>query len=237
MSELEHFKALAAHAALAHVRPGSVVGLGTGSTAAFVIEELGRRLREGELRGITAVPTSLATDRAARDAGIPLVELGREGVDVAIDGMDEVTPGLDAIKGLGGSLAREKVVAAAAREFVLAADHTKGVSVLGERAPVPVEVLPFGHRRTAALLEELGCEATLRRTGGELYVTDNGNPVLDCAVPAGFDAHAFAAAVDRLPGVVAHGLFLGMASIAYLGGPDGVVTITRGAGGDGAAPS
>jgi ribose 5-phosphate isomerase A len=226
MSELEHFKAVAANAALAHVESGCVVGLGTGSTAAFVILELGRRVREGELRNITAVPTSLATDRAARDAGIPLVELGPRGVDVAIDGMDEITASLDAIKGLGGSLAREKVVAEAARTFILVADHTKRVTVLGERAPVPVEVLPFGRRRTAALLEALGCRATLRRTNGELYVTDNGNPVLDCAVEAGFDAHAFAAGADRIPGVVGHGLFLGMATIAYLAGPDGVVTIS-----------
>jgi ribose 5-phosphate isomerase A len=227
MSELETFKAAAAHAALAHVEPGAVVGLGTGSTAAYVIAEIGRRVREGELRGITAVPSSLATERAARDAGIPLVELGPDGVDVAIDGMDEVTDDLDAIKGLGGALAREKILAASARLFILAGDHTKRVGALGERAPVPVEVLPFGHRRTSAMLAELGCRPTLRRKNGELLVTDNGNPVLDCALEAGFDARAFAAAAQSVPGVVAHGLFLGMARIAYVAGPDGVVTMTR----------
>jgi ribose 5-phosphate isomerase A len=227
MSELDGFKAAAAHAALEHVEPGSVVGLGSGSTAAFLIEELGRRILHGELRGITAVPSSLRTDRAARDAGIPLVELGAGGVDVAIDGMDEVTDDLDATKGLGGSLAREKVVAASARLFILVADHTKRVAALGERAPVPVEVLGFGHRYTAARLAELGCQPTLRRVGGELFVTDNGNPILDCTVPAGFDPRGFAAAVERMPGVVAHGLFLGIASYAYLAGADGVVTLRR----------
>jgi ribose 5-phosphate isomerase A len=222
MTDPDELKRAAAAAAVALVRSDSVLGLGSGSTAAFVIEEVGRRLRHGQLERVLGVPTSLATERAARDAGIPLVELPADGVALAIDGMDEVAPGLDAIKGLGGAMVREKVVAASAQRFVLVGDDTKRVRRLGERAPVPVEVLPFGWRRTEALLTELGARPTLRRSGSEPYVSDNGNLVMDCRLEPGFDAPAFAAAVDALPGVVGHGLFLGIATLAFVAGPGGV---------------
>jgi ribose 5-phosphate isomerase A len=225
VSELDEFKADAARAALEHVRSGTVVGLGSGSTAAFVITELGRRLRDGELRDVRGVPTSSGTERLAVAAGIPLVALPADGVDVAIDGMDEVDGALDAIKGLGGALTREKIVAAAARTFVLVADHTKRVRRLGERCPVPVEVLEFGLERTASRLAALGCRPVLRRRDDVVYRTDNAHVVLDCAVGEDFEPAVFAAAVERLPGVVGHGLFLGMASVAYLAGADGLSTL------------
>jgi ribose 5-phosphate isomerase A len=227
MSHLDRFKAAAARSAVEHVHSGMAVGLGSGSTAAFVIADLGRRVAAGELEDVRGVPTSIATEHAARAAGLSLIELDAEGVDVAIDGVDEVTDGLDAIKGLGGALLREKVVAAAARTFVLVGDHTKRVRALGTRAPVPVEVLPFGWRRTAAALEDLGYRPRLRERDGSAARTDNGHVLLDCAVGAGFDARAFAEAVEGLPGVLGHGLFLGMAAVAYIAGRDGVERLER----------
>jgi ribose 5-phosphate isomerase A len=225
MTEVERYKHQAALAALERVRSGMRVGLGSGSTAERMVRELGRRLAAGELHDVTGVPTSLATERLAQLSGIPLVELGPDGVDVAIDGMDEVDARLDAIKGLGGALTREKIVAAAAREFLLIGDQGKRVARLGERTPVPVEVLAFGWRRTLVHLRDLGVEPRLRVQGDAPTGTDNGHLVLDCRLPQGADdaaIRAFAAAADQVPGVLGHGLFLGIASRAYLAGPDGV---------------
>lgn len=227
MDEMERSKRAAGEAAAALVGDHQVVGLGTGSTARYVIEALGRSLRAGTLVGVRGVATSVASEALARDVGIELVELGPDGVDVAIDGADEIDPSLDAIKGLGAALTREKIVAASARRFVLVADASKRVTRLGERAPVPVEVVRFGWRRTAAALAALGCSPALR--GGEAtpLTTDNAQLILDCAVPAGFDAHAFAAAAGSLPGVVEHGLFLGMASTAFVADTSGVARLER----------
>ena len=225
VSDTERFKREAAIAALERVRSGMRVGLGSGSTAAHLTRELGRRLATGELRDVAGVPTSEATAALAREVGVPLAELTADGLDVAIDGMDEVDPRLDAIKGLGGALTREKIVAAAAREFVLIGDQGKRVARLGERTPVPVEVLAFGWPRTAALLRGLGCDPRLRYAGDGPRVTDNGQLLLDCHLPADASdesVRVFAAAVDAVPGVLAHGLFLGLTARTYLAGPDGV---------------
>ena len=227
MDDIESLKRRAGEAAAALVRSGTVVGLGTGSTARYVIAAIGRALADGSLTAVTGVPTSAASERMAREAGIPLVELGAAGVDIAIDGADEIDPSLDAIKGLGGAMTREKVVAAAARRFVLVADASKRVERLGELAPVPVEVLRFGWRRTAAALASLGCTPQLRGGEDAPTLTDNGHPVLDCAVPAGFDAAAFAAATDALPGVVGNGLFLGIARTAFIASAGDVVRLDR----------
>ena len=222
MTDVERWKARAAHAALDHVRSGMTVGLGTGSTAVHMVRELGRRLATHEVLDVRGVATSVVTERLAREAKVPLIDLPADGVDVAIDGMDEVTTALDAVKGLGGALTREKIVAAAAKRFLLIGDRSKRVAVLGDRAPVPVEVIAFGWRRTAERLRELGADPVLRTERGEPVVTDNGQLVVDCRMRGGFDARAFAGAVDALPGVVAHGLFLGMAERAFLAGPDGI---------------
>jgi ribose 5-phosphate isomerase A len=224
MTETERFKQAAAEAALARVRSGMRVGLGSGSTSERMVRELGRRLAAGELRDVRGVPTSQAIERLAQLVGIPLVELDADGVDVAIDGMDEVDPRLDAIKGLGGALTREKIVAASAREFVLIGDLGKRVDRLGERTPVPVEVIAFGWRTTLVHLRDLGVEPRLRVQGDAPWGTDNGHLVLDCRLPDGIDEagiHAFAAAADQVPGVIGHGLFLGLTSRAFLAGPDG----------------
>ncbi len=227
MDVREDYKRQVGEAAARLVESGMLVGLGSGTTARFFTEALGRALASGELQGVRGVPTSARTERLAQSVGVPLSELPAEGVDLAVDGADEIDPALDAIKGLGGALTREKVVAAAARRFVLVADTSKRVTRLGELAPVPVEVLRFGWLRTRASLEWLGCEPVLRARGGEAFVTDNGNLVLDCAVTAGFDARGFAAALDALPGVVGHGLFIGLAHEALLADAEGMVALRR----------
>ncbi len=212
----------AARAAVELVEDGMTLGLGTGSTAAWFVSGVGERLREGSLRRVRGVPTSEATARQAREAGLELVELPAAGVDLAVDGMDELAPSLDAVKGLGGALLREKVVASSARTFVLVGDDSKLVARLGEKAPVPVEVVRFGLERTRFLLESLGAVARVRVRDGAPFVTDNGNLVVDCRFATPFDPEELAAELAALPGVVEHGLFLGMADVALVAGPGGV---------------
>ncbi len=216
MPDLEAQKEQAALKALGHIESGMRVGLGTGSTAKYLIQALGQNLRKGALQDISAVPTSEATAQMARDLGIPLQDLSASGVDVAVDGMDEVTDTLDAIKGLGGALAREKVVAARAARFILIGDDTKRVRYLGEKAPVPVEVLPFGWRAARADLAALGCEVVLREKEGETVKSDNGNLLLDCHFSEPFDVQEVAVRISVIPGVLEHGLFLGLAERAFV---------------------
>ncbi len=215
-------KAAAAQAALQEVRSGMLLGLGTGSTAHAFLLALASALRAGERTDVRGVPTSRATERTARELGVPLADLPAGGVDLAIDGMDEVDPRLDAVKGLGGALLREKVVAESAARFVLIGDDGKTVGRLGERAPVPVEVLAFGIERSAARIEALGLVPRLRGGAAEPRLTDNGNPVLDATVPDARDMRELARALDAIPGVLGHGLFLGMADAVYLASADGV---------------
>ncbi len=227
MDPIESFKQEAALRALDLVESGMVIGMGTGSTARYFVEGLGQRLAEGRLRDVTAVPTSDHTEAMARAAGIPIVDLPAAGVALAVDGMDEVTPSLDAIKGLGAALTREKIVAAAAEHFVLIGDDSKRVDYLGQKAPVPVEVVRFGWHRTAALLQALGSRPVLRGTESEPVVTDNGNLVLDCWFASAFDAAAVAERMASMPGVVEHGLFLNMAARAFVAGRSGVAELRR----------
>lgn len=202
------------------------LGLGTGSTAAFVISGLAERLQDGRLQDIRGVPTSEQTAAQARAAGIPLVGLTEAGVDLAIDGCDEVDARLNLIKGLGGALTREKLVAISARTFVIVADASKRVGQLGELAPVPVEVLEFGLAATLARLAPLGEGLEMRRTPtGEALVSDNGNLIVDLKPPAGFVAHELAEDLKAQTGVVEHGLFLGMANLAILVGPEGITRL------------
>lgn len=224
--DLEAQKERAAFRALDYIESGMVVGLGTGSTAKYFIQGLGQRLKEGALQSVSAVPTSEATATMAKDLGISLQDLSKSGVDVAIDGMDEVTDTLDAIKGLGGALAREKVVAARATRFILIGDDTKRVSYLGEKAPVPVEVLPFGWRAARSDLAALGCEVVLREKEGEAVKSDNGNLLLDCHFSEPFDAQEVALRISVLPGVVEHGLFLGLAERAFVATAEEVTELT-----------
>ncbi len=204
-----------------------VLGLGTGSTAYWFVAGLARRLEAGSLTRVRGVPTSTATAAQAREAGIELIDLPANGVDLAVDGMDELSPTLDAIKGLGGALLREKVVAASAARFVLIGDGSKLVERLGEKAPVPVEVVRFGLARTVDRLEALGAAAQLREAVQEPFVTDNGNLIVDIRLPGGFDPEQLQAELDALPGVVEHGLFLGMADVAFVADESGVRHLER----------
>jgi ribose 5-phosphate isomerase A len=204
-------KHAAARAAVQHVAPGMIVGLGSGSTAALVVEEIGRRLATGELRDIIGIPTSNATHHHALACGIPLDTLDRHlRVDLTIDGADEIDPQGRVIKGGGGALLREKIVAAHSARWIIVADPSKLVDRLGTRYPVPVEVVRFGWRGHLEALRELGAEPTLRlRDGEEPFVTDEGHYIIDARFPGGLaDPAAVATRIRRRPGVVETGLFL-----------------------------
>jgi ribose 5-phosphate isomerase A len=218
---LERYKRDAALAAVAaEVRDGMLVGLGSGSTAAHVVREIGRRIREDGWR-IRGVPTSDRTAEIAREVGIPLVAL-EAAPDVVIDGADQVDGFLAIIKGGGGAHAREKIVATAARRAVIVADHTKAVPHL--TGPVPLEVLPFAASWVMRVLSERipGAEARLRTRDGRPFATDNGNPVIDLACGAIDDPAALAEILEHMPGVVEHGLFVGIAHVVYFAGPKGI---------------
>lgn len=188
----------------------------------YFIQALGEKLKTGELKNIVGVPSSKRSETLARELGIPLEELSPTGVDVAIDGMDEVDPHLNAIKGLGGAQTREKIVASSAKLFILIGDETKTVKQLGEKAPIPVEIIPFGYRATVAKLAALGTRPEQRMgtekgsTGEKPFITDNGNYIFHCFVTPPIDAKKLAAEMSNIPGVLEHGLFLNMAKIAYV---------------------
>lgn len=218
-------KARAAHAATDEVADGMLVGLGTGSTAALAIAALGARVAAG-LR-ITAVATSLETERAARAAGIAVLPFdGIDRVDIAIDGADEVDPGLRAIKGAGGALLREKIVAQAAARMICIVDEGKLVSRLGAR-PVPVEILPFARAFVAQAVRALGGEPALRMAGGRPVLTDQGNLLLDCHFAAIEDPERLAVQLQAVPGLLAHGLFLSEIDVLLVGDGAGVTRRIR----------
>ncbi len=202
-----------------------VLGLGTGSTVQHLLELLGEALAGRQLSDIVGVPTSERTASEARRLSIPLTSLEHHAtVDLAIDGADEVAPGLDLIKGLGGALLREKMVVQAAERFVVIADRSKRVDRLGTRSPVPVEVVPFQARAHVPWLTGLGARVVQRMDGeGRALVTDNGNLIFDCWFDGGMaDPPAIATALERRAGVVEHGLFLGLTHRAYVAGSDAV---------------
>ena len=215
-------------AAVAMVEDGMVVGLGTGSTAAFAIEGLIARVRGG--LNIVGIPTSERSAAQARDGGIVLTDFAHHTrVDLTIDGADEIARGsLDLIKGLGGALLREKIVAAASARLVIVADEPKLVAGLGGTVPVPVEVAGFGWQTTAARLERLGARAVLRQAvDGSVFLTDGGNPILDCHFGAIGDPAALEREISMVVGVVETGLFIGMAATALVATPNGVSRFDR----------
>jgi len=220
--DVEQQKALVSGVAAELVEDGQVIGIGTGTTVAYLIDALAERARAG-LR-FTAVATSESTDRAARAAGFTLAGLERHPVlDLDLDGADEVDPRLNLIKGRGGALLREKIVACASRRFIVMVDEAKPVQRLGESASVPVEIVPFGWTATRRAVERLGATANLR--GGEQpFRSDNGNFILDCRFRDLTDPAPLATAVKSIPGVVEHGLFLGLASLVLVAHADGSVS-------------
>lgn len=194
-----------------YVKDGMVIGLGTGSTVFYTITKLGRLVQQG--LSIKGIPTSLQTEKLARELGIPLASFKEiDHIDVAIDGADEVTPELDLIKGGGGALLREKIIAKAANTFIVVADSQKLVDTLGA-FPLPVEVVPFGMEMTQKYLEVLGGSPKLRQHNGSPYQTDNGNYIFDCSFQKITHPGELERDLNLIPGVVDNGLFVGMADI------------------------
>ena len=221
----------AAARALESVRDGMVLGLGTGSTIRFFLDVLGERVRAGDLSDLVGVPTSRRTAEIARDLGIRVSRLrSQPRLDLTVDGADEVDPKGNLIKGLGGALLREKIVAQASDRFIVIVDEGKVVRRLGTRSPLPVEVTRFGSSGHQAFVAGLGAEVTLRReSDGSRYVTSNGNYILDARFPDGIeDAVGLDTALRARAGIVENGLFLGMTSRALVAAPDGVRTIEAG---------
>ncbi len=223
--DLESLKHQAALQAVALIQSGMHVGLGTGSTAKYAIDELGRKVAAGELTRITCVATSEVSHAQALALGLNVGPLTTQPFDIAIDGADEIDPQLDLIKGLGGALVREKLVEVQAKRLVIIADYSKQVSQLGEKAPLPVEVLRFGAHSTVKRLEDMGAKGQLRRSGDELYVTDNGNYIYDAHFAA--DLSSLERQLKGMLGVVETGLFLQMADIAFVAAPEGVRELHR----------
>ena len=229
MSEQDLLKRQAAERALEFVEDGMILGLGTGSTARHVVEGLGERLRAGALRDIAGVPTSRETERLALEAGVPLVTLEQEPrLDLTIDGADEIDPSLNLIKGLGGALLWEKIVASASDRLVIVADESKCVERLGEQAPLPVEVVPFGWTTHLAYLDLLGAQATLRQDEkGRPVVTDGGHYLLDCRFSDGLlEPERLERELRQRVGIIESGLFLRMADAAVIAGAAGVRVLT-----------
>jgi len=213
--------------ALEEVRAGALVGLGSGRAASAFVRALGARVAGG-LR-VRGVPTSEAAARLAREVGVPLVGLEEGILDITVDGADEVDPQLDLIKGYGGALVRERIVATASRRQITLVGGEKLVPVLGTRGRLPVEVIPFAWPFVVRDLAALGCRPTLRMAGGVPFVTDNGNRIADCAVRAIEAAAAFERDLRAIPGVVDTGLFLGMTDLVLVAEGAGVREMKRGA--------
>jgi ribose 5-phosphate isomerase A len=230
--DVEAQKRAAAERALTFVRSGMRLGLGTGSTARHLVDLLGERVRAGFK--ITAVPTSEATRAQAERAGIALTTLDETPeLDLTIDGADEIAPDLSLIKGGGGALLREKIVATASAEMIVIADESKWVQTLG-RFPLPVEIAPFGATVTQRAIEHSAAQtgspgpAPLRKTqNGHAFVTDGGHWLVDAQLQRIADPQALAARLSAIPGVMEHGLFIGLARAAILAGPGGIRIVER----------
>jgi len=226
-TDRDDLKRAAALRAIEEVEDGMVIGLGTGSTAAFVVEGLAARVAGG--LQVVGVPTSERTAAQARRLGIPIATFAEhQRLDLTIDGADEVAVGtLDLIKGLGGALLREKIVAAASDRLIIVVDQEKLVERLGEHTPVPVEVTPFGWQVTAVALARLGCTPQRRYTSGEQpYVTDGGNYILDCRFGPLSNPSVIERRIAKTVGTVESGLFVGRTSSAVVASTTGVEVLT-----------
>ena len=227
---IARLKRLAGEYAVRFVKPGMVIGLGGGSTAAFAIRLLGQRLERGELGDLRGVPCSRQVAALARESGIPLTSLNEDrALDLTIDGADEVDPHLNLIKGGGGALLREKIVAQASRREIIVVDETKLSPALGTRFAVPVEVLPFGWRGQVTFLEALGASVSRRRTddGVGPFETDQGNYILDADFGPIDDPQTLASQLQARAGIVGHGLFLSLVADVVVAGGEGTIRHLR----------
>jgi len=212
------------------VQSGMVLGLGSGTTSTLMVQSIGRKLREGTLQNVIGVPSSSGIAAVARESGVPLTTLdAHPRLDLNLDGADEVDPNLGLIKGLGGALLWEKIVATASQQVVILADDTKLVARLGTKAPLPVEVVPFGWKTHLAFVESLGGKPSLRtEPDGRPFVTDEGNYILHCRFEGGIpDPADLEARLLGRAGIVGTGLFLGVANQVIIGRADGVEVLTR----------
>lgn len=209
-----HLKQQAGEKAGEFAQPNTIIGLGTGSTAIWAVRRIAARHHNGELPGILCIPTSTATENEARALNLPLTTLGdHPHVDLTIDGADEADPHLNLIKGGGGALLREKMVAQASTRNIIVVNDAKLVQQLGTTFALPIEIVAFGWQATQHWLQTLGASVTRRTTpGGQPYLTDQGNPILDCAFPAIEHPHDLARQLEQRAGIVEHGLFLGLAT-------------------------
>jgi ribose 5-phosphate isomerase A len=229
MTHQDQLKRAAADKAVEFVESGMVVGLGTGSTAAFAVDLIADRLDRGDLENIIGIPSSLRTEMQARDRKIPLAGFDTlNEIDVTIDGADEVDPALNLIKGGGGALLREKVLAQATQRNIIIVDESKLVPKLGTGWALPIEVIPFARGSAARFIESLGASVTLRRTEeGTVFFTDQKNIILDADFGPIADAAFVAARLNERAGIVEHGLFLGLAADVVVAGADGVRHLHR----------
>ena len=223
-----NLKQLAAAKAVEMVKSDMVLGLGTGSTTRYAIEMIGDRLRDGSLRDIIAVPTSSGSEQLARQVGIPLTTLKEHPVlDLTIDGADEVGPDLILIKGQGGALLHEKIVARASRREIIIVDDSKLVQVLGSKAPLAVEVVPFGWGTYLDALRAFECKPILRAKDGETYLTDEENYIVDCHFKRIADPAKLERELNLIPGVVENGIFIGLASLVLVASESGVCELRQ----------
>ena len=219
--EKERLKQMAAEKAVDEIQPGTVVGLGTGSTVYYALLALGQKVREGLT--VTGIATSKQTEKISAEQGIPLSTLADHPViDLTIDGADEIDPTLDLIKGGGGALVREKIIAYASNRLIIVADESKLVSVLGMTFALPVEVLQFGWEATQTAVDNICEKSTLRLSGGKPFLSDNGNFILDCHFEAISQPAQLELQLNNVPGVIENGLFVNRAEKAIIGAASGI---------------
>ncbi|MDM8527620.1 ribose 5-phosphate isomerase A [Anaerolineales bacterium HSG24] len=224
MSKQEQLKKESAEKAVEQVESGMILGLGTGSTTIYAIKKIGELWQAGQLTDIICIPTSERTASLAREYGIPLTSLNdHPHIDLTIDGADEVDPQLNLVKGLGGALLREKIIAMSSRIFIAIVDESKLVDRLGTLAPLPVEVTQFASQAHGYWLEQLPCRPELRSKNGSPYITDNENYIIDCHFSDGIDDPVeLSTKLHHHPGILDHGLFLNIASEVIVAGQAGI---------------
>ena len=219
-----NLKQMAGEKAAEHVKDGAVIGLGTGSTVYYTIVRIGELVKDG--LDILGIPTSVETERLAKEMKIPLTTLEEHPViDLTIDGADEIDPNLNLIKGGGGALLREKIVASASKKEIIVADERKIVRKLGERFYLPVEVIPFSEAVVMKNLDSMGLNPEVRTREGRKFVTDNGNLIIDCHTGPIEDAEGLERELNLIPGVVENGLFIGLADMAIVATENGIKEI------------